>query len=652
MADVRPLIFSTVTGTPEVLNASDTLVLSGAVRFDGLVGFNRSAPSAPGRIDGGFSGSVNQLIQALSTLGLVIDGRPGNWMPLGLDQLLGIGPYEPGRLIIGGAAGWQQLDMPAVVGGVIQVPAAHAGASEFNPITGLSVQTLAYSPILSYGPTAPAATNAQAGALWYSTTANALMVFSGSGWVPVLPAALIGLAALSGRGVLSFDGSAVQLLSGGAQGASLVETGSQTAWVKWITTGAAPAWPNGASATDPSPGGGRPAGVTDAIWCNTARQAEAIGFWDEADRRWKSVYVDNPLLNQLAELRGVVVDGDLFTISSGRLTRLPLGAAGEQLASDGSALQWRKAFADAVNPPSAPLNGDLWHNSNTGRFSVFTGSNWKPLLDQSSYGDVNGSSGALQPGVPLVHSGANWQLADGRSRAAISTQVLGVAQSSAAPGAPVSVALDGLAIATEAEWFAAIDPADGNRAGSGLSAGATYYLSGTAAGMLSRTPGPTAVVVGTALDATHLLLQSGQLSSVPYGRVHQGAVAPVNGRVDELWFNAASGELKVAVPAGAGINWALVSAPAAPPAGGGAPGAGAASGLVDVEVIDWLLDPKAAALRFLKADGTTETIRIKGTGSAVVTMSDDHTLCIDSAMPAGGGGGGGMSRIDGGRFSP
>lgn len=651
MADVRPLIFSTVTGTPEVLNASDTLVLQGAVRFDGLVGFNRTAPSAPGRVDAGFVSSIDQLISALAATGLIVDSRPGNWLPGGLASLLNIGPYEPGRLIIGGVTGWQQLDMPAVVGGVIQVPTAHAGALETNPVTRLGVQTLAYSPILSYGPTAPVATNAQAGALWYDSTAQALMVFSGSAWEPVLSAALSGLNGLSGRGVLGFNGSALTLLSSPSAGASLVATGSDNAWVEWITTGVAPAWPNGGSATDPKPGGGgRPAGITSAIWCNAAPQAETMGFWDEAERRWKSVYVDNPLLNQLAELRGTAVDGDLFSIGSGRMVRLPLGGAGDQLSSNGSALQWRKPFTESAAAPSAPLAGDLWRNTATGRFSVYTGSSWQSLLDQSSYGDVNGSSSALRPGVPLVHDGNNWQLADGRSQAAFSAQVVGVAQSAANPGLAVTVALDGLAVATEAEWFAAIDSADGNSSGTGLRPGSTYYLSGRSAGMLSRSPGPTAVVVGTALDATHLLLQSGRISQAPYGRVHQGTTAPATGKVDELWFDSATSQLKVAIASGSGVRWVSANGTltSLPTSGTGGGAATTAAGLADVEAIDWIMDPKAAALRFLKGDGSTETIRVKGTGGAVVTMSDDHTLCIDAPMPPGGG----LVKIDGGRFSP
>lgn len=656
MADVKPLIFNPAVGTPEVLQQTDTLALQAPVRFGAGVGFNNQPPTTPPAISGDYFHSLGDLITALATVGLVIDQRNSGWLtPSSNLQLLGgIGPYEPGRLIIGGVAGWQQLDMPAVVPGVIQVPTAHAGRPETNPITRLTVNQLAYSPILSYGNAAPSASNAQAGALWFDALNSQLMVFDGTGWVPVLQGMLASLAGLSGSGsgVISLQAGVPSLIGTGSVGESLVSTNTAgaTAWVRFLHTGANAPWGNGASANGSAPvNGNRPAGITDALWASTARNAESLGFWDEADRRWKTVYVDSPILNGLAELRSTLADGDLFTVAGGRVVRLGAGAAGSSLTSTGSAAVWSQRLVRQALAPSTGADGDLWIASGTGVVSVREGNNWVALVDQGRYGDINGSSSNLRPGVPVFHSGTNWQLADGRN-AANTPQVLGVVQQPAAPGQSVIVATDGVVVATAAEWYAVIDGADGLPVNSGLSPGVSYYLSGTAAGVISRTPGPGKVLVGTALDATHLLLQVGQQLGRNTAQVHVGTTAPLNAGVDELWFDPSTSQLAVAQLVRGVISWSVVSGGTTGTGGTGGGGAGAASGVVlsDIEAIDWVTDPKAAAIRFLKSDGTQESIRIKGTGGAVVTMSDDHTLCIDAQLPAGGG----LFVIDGGRFSP
>jgi hypothetical protein len=418
--------------------------------------------------------------------------------------------------------------------------------------------------------------------------------------------------------------------------------------VEWISTGATPPWANGSSAITARPtGGGRPVGVTSAIWANPARDAESIGFWDEADQQWKSVYVNNPVLNSLGQLRSTLTDGDLFTVVGGQVVRYGAGPAGSVLTSTGSAVQWTQRFSRGPTAPATPAAGDLWLETSTGLSQVFDGVNWVPLQASSRFTASNASSSSLRAGVPLQYTGTGWVLADGRN-AGVSAQVLGVANGSSAPGTPVSVLTAGIASATAAEWYAAIDGADGKAPGTGLTPGSAYYLSGTAAGVISVTPGPGRVLIGTALDPTHLLLQIGQQVGRNYGHVHVGATAPTTAAVDELWFDPTTQSLSVAVlAAGGGISWTAITAAAAGGAGGGAGGAAAGVVLNDIEAIDWIADPKTAAMRFLKSDGSSETIRFKGTGGAVVTMSDDHTLVIDAKVPATLG-----PFIDGGRFSP
>jgi hypothetical protein len=73
------------------------------------------------------------------------------------------------------------------------------------------------------------------------------------------------------------------------------------------------------------------------------------------------------------------------------------------------------------------------------------------------------------------------------------------------------------------------------------------------------------------------------------------------------------------------------------------PAADLAKVVADLEVIDWAPDPRAAAIRMFYADGSVGDLRIRGAGGTVVTMSDNHTMVIDSASsPAPDGTGGGQ----------
>ena len=186
MAFLKPLVFDADRGVNRQLDAGDELQIIGDLKVDGKAGFFGAPPQSQPGLAGNWGQSLDDLINALALLGLIADSRPPGWLDsVSSVTLLGdVGPYEPGRLIVGSITGWMPLDQPAVVPGVIQVPASHAGLEEINPVTGLPMQTLAYSPILSYGATPPPLT-ALTGALWYDSNNSELNVFSGGTWEPV-----------------------------------------------------------------------------------------------------------------------------------------------------------------------------------------------------------------------------------------------------------------------------------------------------------------------------------------------------------------------------------------------------------------------------------------------------------------------------------
>ncbi|MCE2836700.1 MAG: hypothetical protein LW834_07030 [Cyanobium sp. 49614_E6] len=678
MALQKPLVFDTSRGVPRVLDPVDGLHLPGDLKLDGKVGFYGGAPAVQPTVAGSWAQTLDDLTKALAALGLIVDLRPPGWNT-GINSLSSasaVGPYEPGRLIIGSITGWAALDQPAKVPGVIQVPTSHAGLQEINPANGLLIEGLAYSPVLSYGPTAPP-TPAQAAALWFDTTTSTLKVFSGSAWQEAAPGQVSQLVATlktAGPGsLLVADGAGgVTVVSAGvgAAGRSLVVDASGKAFfIELITTGVTPPWANGASAFAPLPaGGGRPTGLGQALWCNPALNAETIGFWDEASHQWKSVYVNNPVLNQLAELRSQLVDGDLLTVSGNAVVRLPLGSPGAALTVDATGVAWHERFSAGTSRPAAAVDGDLWLDHSTDTVWLRENGRWLDVNRVQRYVDVNGSGGAVLPGQALIHAAPNWRLA---SSAAAAGSFVAVALAAAGAGQSVAAAVEGVVALSEAEWSAVIDSAEPHAPGTGLSPGRTYYVSSLTPGLLTTKPsGGADMPIGTALSGTQLLLRHGMPPGVTIpARVNIG-VTPPAGSVGALWYSSQNGSLYVFYDDGTSQQWVSVGGgsiaaaglPAALAAGGGGGRIGQRE-VADLAAIDWVSDPLAAAIQITYSDGSTDSMRIRGAGGTTVTMADSHTLVIDAgggkqvpssgaSGPGGGGGTGGMPAvIDGGNFT-
>lgn len=648
MALKTPLIWDDTRNVARQLQPADGLQLGGGLEVDGPLGFYGAAPLASAAIVTGHWGTaLTTALDGLFDLGLLQDGRITGWNT-GLEQIVGlgqIGALETGRLILGSANGWSVLDQPALEAGVIKVPVANAGVPQTLPGTTTVVRQLAYSPVLSYGATAPAA-QPLAGALWFDTGLGRLKVWTGSAWMTVDAGALDPLlaalpAAGAGRLLVSDGSGAVALLSvpgSGAGGLIPMADGSGTAVMTRLlhVTTTAP-WANGASAySSPSVGGGgRPAGLHHAIWLNTAGNAESLNVWDEGAQQWKGVPVNSPMLQRLASLGATAAEGDLFTYSGGQLSRLPAGTTGQGLTAFGGGVGWRHRFTASASAPASPLDGDFWLDSSDGLW-LRSGSAWVDVNRVQRYQAANGSGGTLLPGTAMVHDGSQWRLA---GAATARDALVGVALAGANSGAPVSVGVGGVVTLTAAQWSAVIDTAESHAPGSGLIAGRAYYASELTAGRLtSAPPQGRELPVGVALSNTHLLLRpAAPLSARPAVADTQGT-APLSPRLGTLWWDEVNDVLKVYLSGG----WQ--------PVAGGDPGSPNPTPVAvsEVEAINWAQDPLAAALRFTFTDNSQDTVVFRGANGAKVTMSDNRTLVIDGG---GGGGGGGIAVIDGGRFT-
>ena len=147
------------------------------------------------------------------------------------------------------------------------------------------------------------------------------------------------------------------------------------------------------------------------------------------------------------------------------------------------------------------------------------------------------------------------------------------------------------------------------------------------------------------LSSTDLLLRDGPMAkALINSQAHVGPTAP-NGCSGELWFNSLTGTLFIWYEDLDSGQWVEV----------GGSGLGLQPGptptevvVSDLEAIDWIADPLAAAIQIVYSDGTLGTLRFRGAGGAVVTMSDSQTLVIDAGSSSGGGGGGGGGVPSGG----
>ena len=642
MALHKPLVFDSGRGVPRALESADVLYLPGDLLVDGFVGFYGNTPAPKQPVGGDWAVTLDQLVNGLALLGLISDERSSGWDSglAGLGDLTAIGSYEPGRLIIGSTTGWTQLDQPAMVPGVIQVPTAHAGLREINPANGLPVQTLAYSPILSYGAKSPP-TTPQVASLWFDTANHELKIFTGIEWEPVASEQLQQLTAViaaAERGsLLMANGSGgIEALVPGPGGPGrvlMLDDTQQGHYVNLVTVATSAPWADGASAFGSLPNGGRPAGVDQAIWCNPATNAETIGFWDEAAHRWKTAYVGNPVLNQLAELRGAIANGDLFTVTDNKVVALPIGVPGDSLTVDNGQPVWRARVTQGQTPPSCALDGDLWLDESSGALYIRVGEEWIDLNKLDRYTLLNGTGGAVEPGTVLMASPPNWLLAGPPTPTG---SVIAIALESVCPGAQLAAAIGGVVSLTAAQWSAVIDNAEPHAPGTGLSPGRDYYVSSLALGQMTTKPtGCYGVQVGTALSSTDLLLRDGPMAKALINtRAFVGPAAPP-GCSGELWWSDETSQLSVY--SGETAQWnPVVPGPIEPPITG-------PTGVVvrDLEAIDWIPDPLAAAIQIVYSDGTLGTLRFRGAGGAVVTMSDSQTLVIDAGSSSGGSGGGG-----------
>lgn len=642
-----PLIWDEVRGASRQLADDDGLQLGG-LNVDGPLAFFGEEPvTSQPVVNGNWGDSLEGILAALSQYGLVKDERLTGWSA-GLQQVtdLGrLGGLEVGRLIVGSESGWMILDQPAMEPGVIQVLTAYAGSGVYED-DELLTRRLAYSPVLSYGATEPAATP-PAGALWFDTAASRLKVWSGSSWLPVDPTGLQGLLselinADAGRLVLTDGDGGMAVLpapsSGGAGLVPMVDATGAMALVRLLSIGATAPWGNGNSAFAGAPtGGARPMGIEQALWFNPSVNAERLSLWDEATQQWKGVPLANPLLDGLASLRTTVQTGDLLWVQAAQVQRLPIGASNASLTVSGGQPVWHQRFTAGANAPVGALEGDLWLDG-FDELWLRSGGAWRALQQVVRYAGPNGSGVTVAPGTAMVHDGSQWQKAgSGTARDAF----VGVALAEAASGASAAIGLAGVVSLTAAQWSAVIDGAEPHPPGSGLIAGRSYFVSETTPGLLTSVAvAQRELPVGLALSSTHLLLRQAAPFSNRAARADLQTLAPTDPLPGTLWWDSDSEGLHVYIP---GNGWEPVSS-AEPGAGGGET---APAAITAVEAVDWLPDPLAAAIRFSLSDGSEEFIRLRGASGARVTMADNRTLVVETT----GGVTPRPAEIDGGVFS-
>jgi hypothetical protein len=316
---------------------------------------------------------------------------------------------------------------------------------------------------------------------------------------------------------------------------------------------------------------------------------------------------------------------------------LPIGAPGDSLTVDGSQAKWRARVTQGQTPPSCALEGDLWLDESSGALYIRVGDDWVDLNKLDRYTLLNGTSGAVEPGTVLTASPPNWQLAGPPTATG---SVVAIALESVCPGAQLTAAIGGVVSLTAAQWSAVIDNAEPHAPGTGLSPGRDYYVSSLAFGQMTTKPaGCYGVQVGTALSSTDLLLRDGPMAKALINtRAFVGPTAPP-GCSGELWWSTTEGQLSVFTDDGTTAQWNPVVPGSTEP-----PGPTPTDVVVsDLEAIDWIADPLAAAIQIIYSDGTKGSLRFRGAGGAVVTMSDSQTLVIDAGSSGeGGGGGGGM----------
>lgn len=99
--------FDLLRGRFRPLAADDAAVVPGGLGQHGV-----TPPASPAVIRGGWIEVIDQLVAVLASSGMVVDQRDENWADglEQLEQLLAIGPYEPGRVVVGGEDGWQVHD--------------------------------------------------------------------------------------------------------------------------------------------------------------------------------------------------------------------------------------------------------------------------------------------------------------------------------------------------------------------------------------------------------------------------------------------------------------------------------------------------------------------------------------------------------------
>ena len=527
LANRIPLYFDATQGLPAGLHSSDTLLAPGPLQVAGGVGFYGSEPVAepPTLAGAGNAGAGNAgawpdvlaaIVRALVDLGLVLPPVDG-WDQglVGLSGITAVGPYENGRLLVGGKRdGWLALDPPQAALGSIQALTANANGVGYD-----SILTLGPQPPLEAPPLA---------ALWYDTASSTLKVHKPSGWSPAAGAGAAALAALldaahgnaavgslvvaDGSGGLdAVPGPVVP--SGESAGAGLVaDAAGQPSYQRQLFCGARPPWPNGGSAY----ASGRPVGVDQAIWLDTTPQAEGIRAWDEVSRRWLGTPASNPVIDGLAALRGRLAPGDLLACGAGSSVEpLPAGSPGQALvmsgvASDGGRPVWHSRFHRGGSAaPIDALPGDGWLDEAGGIFCVRDDHEWVPVAGVQRFTAANSTGAPAIPGLPVVISanGSGWTVADGRVSPGA---VVAICLKAAAVYAPMACGIGGVVLLTPQEWSAVLDPADGGSPSSGLQAGREYFVSARRQGCISCSPdGRGAVLVGSAMSSAHLLLRSG-----------------------------------------------------------------------------------------------------------------------------------------------
>lgn len=487
MPGFRPLVLDSDRGIPQVLEPGEVLEVGGVNgtvggfrHTGGVLAFNnRQGLQRIPELYGRSTDVLTQVVDSLVELGLFEDHRRADWADgfAGLNQVMELGPYCTGRLIVGSRGGWTALDLPAHQPNILQVPA------RVNSV-------LAYAPVVTIGATPPL--RPAPGCVWIDpatpTHGARMRAYVEPGrWVDIFTGALGDLqdAGLPDRGaLLAGDGASWKKLLGGNFGDALM-----------MGANGLLEWRNAVHAGSTAPLGTQRVG---AFWLDTAVGSEALSLWDGA--RWRSIRLDSEVLNGMADLGPQLQDGEMLFWKSGRWQRLRKGNEGERLTWRLGGPLWEPALTAAATPPTARA-GALWLDTTTHTLRIHDQGEWLDATG-SIWSDANAAGKRLEPGDPVLLQ-AGWKLAG--APAAGLERFGGIVVAGSDAGDPTPVQYQGVVTLEAADFERVIDPTE-RTASIGLQPHNDYYLSQVSPGMLTRDRVKGGAIVGYAITANALFL--------------------------------------------------------------------------------------------------------------------------------------------------